>query len=86
MMRGAMARTSSARRDEDFKATADSIASAAERVAQIETEKQSLSPDHPRAKKLALEVEALVDEMDRESAIQRALTEEGRDGKERLEH
>jgi hypothetical protein len=81
-----MAKTSSTQRDEDFKATADSIASTAERVAAIETEKQSLSPDDPRAKMLAIEVEALVDEMDRESAIQRALTEDDLDGKGRLEH
>lgn len=79
-----MTKKPSARRTEDFKATADSIATAAERVAELEAEKQTLSPDDPRANELAREVEAIVDEMDRDTAIQRSLTENGPNGREAL--
>jgi hypothetical protein len=63
-----------ARREEDFKATADAIATKAERVAALEEEKSKLAPDDPVARGISLEVEDIIDSMDEDSAIQRSLT------------
>jgi hypothetical protein len=66
------------RREEDFKATADTIASKAQRVEEIEEEKSKLTPDDPAARRLSGEAESLIDSMDRDSALERSL-EEGDD-------
>ena len=65
------------RREEDFKATTDAIADKAERVAALEHEKSKLAPDDPVARGLSQEVDAIIDSMDRDSALERSLTVDG---------
>lgn len=62
--------------DGHFRATTDSIARSAERVAELEEEKSQLSPSDPKARELTSEVESEVERMDRDTDVQRSLVDE----------
>ena len=64
-------------RREDIAATSESLESDAQRIAQIEGEKQDLDIDDPRLDELSIEAERLAGEVQRKSRVERALSEEG---------
>ena len=60
-------------RQEDFAATAESLRQDAERVAEIEEEKQRMDLDDPRVDALSHEAERIAGDVQRKSRIERDL-------------
>lgn len=60
-------------RQEDFSATAESLRQDAQRVAEIEEEKQRLDLDDPRVDALSHEAERIAGDVQRKSRIERDL-------------
>ena len=61
------------RRQEDFSATAGSLREDAQRVAEIEEEKQRMDLDDPRVDALSREAERIAGDVQRKSRIERDL-------------
>ncbi|GAC1669013.1 MAG: hypothetical protein NVS9B8_11640 [Candidatus Limnocylindrales bacterium] len=61
---------------DDLRATADSIAADAERLAAIEEEKSTLADDHPRLLELSLEATRIVRKLVPKTAAELELAEE----------
>ena len=61
---------------EDFAATSESVEDDAERLVEIEHEKQELDPADPRVDTLSMEAELLAGRIQRESRIERQLADE----------
>lgn len=62
--------------EEDLRATSDSIAETADRVADLEREKSDLDIDDPKVGKISTEVEALAGQIRTEAALERRLAAE----------
>jgi len=61
---------------EDFAATSESVEDDAERLVEIEHEKQKLDPADPRVDTLSIEAELLAGRIRQESRIERQLADE----------
>lgn len=72
-----MAPSDKEEREEDFDATVESLREDAERVAEIETEKQRLDVDDPRVDALSHEAERLAGDIQHKSRVERALSSAG---------
>lgn len=67
-------------RQEDLAATSASLQEDADRVAQIEEEKQGLSIGDPRLEDLSVEAERIAGDLQRKSRVERDLSEGGEAG------